>query len=319
MDMTRLTNLDVRHLLALTAVVEEGTFGGAADSLGFSQAAISQQIAALEKVLGQPVFDRPGGPRRPTLTPAGEVFLVHARAILARLDMADSQLTELATGRGGLLRVGTFQSASVKLLPSVVSTLKQESPGLDITLVESDDNPELIEKLLAGELDVSFVVGPIIDDRLETVHLATDPFVIVTHIDDPAAREARFPLKALDGLGTIGQEQNSSCQVLIENNLRAAGVTPKFVFRSNDNGAVQAMVRAGMGPAVMPLLTLDLNDPTVRVLPLDPPVPPREILIAYSKQRTHPPVADRFIEIAVATCSDSTWPHPSKLAASAIR
>ena len=98
--MKRLANVDVRHLLALTAVVDEGTFGGAADALGFSQAAISQQIAALEKVIGQPVFDRPGGPRRPTLTPAGEVFVVHARAILARLELADSQLTDLVSGRG---------------------------------------------------------------------------------------------------------------------------------------------------------------------------------------------------------------------------
>lgn len=312
MNMQRLANLDVRHLLAFTAVVDEGTFGGAADVLGFSQAAISQQIASLEKVLGQPLFDRPGGPRRPTLTPAGDVFVTHARAILARLELADSHLQELATGQGGLLRVGTFQSASVKLLPQVVSILKQESPGLDITLVESDDNPELIDKLLAGELDVSFVVGPLNDDRLETVHLATDPFVIVAHVDDPAAKGTAFPLRALDGLGTVGQEQNSSCQVLIEQNLRAAGVTPKFVFRSNDNGAVQAMVRAGMGPAVMPLLTLDVSDPTVRILPLDPPVPPREILVAYNKQRTHPPVADRFIEIAVQTCSEKSVSRSSR-------
>ncbi len=301
MIMPTVHDVEIRHLAALRAVAEEGSFGRAAQRLGFSQAAISQQIAGLEKAVGQPVFDRPKGPRSPQITPAGRLLLRHAESILDRLDAAAEELAELSAGISGRLVVGTFQSVSVKLLPSVVGLVRAETPGVDIRLFETDDNDELVQRLVSDELDLSFLIGPVTDDRVETVELCRDPFVLLLPADVDAAGSARFPLADLAGRPMVGQ-QASSCQNLIDGGLQAAGVSPNYVFRSNDNGAVQAMVRAGMGPAILPLLAIDTDDPGVQVREPDPPLEPRTILIGQRRGRTRTAAADRFVELARATC-----------------
>ena len=85
-------DLEIKHLVALQAVAGERSFGRAAERLGFTQSAISQQIAALDRVVGEPVFDRPGGPRPVELTPAGQVLLAHAEAVLRQLRQAEEEV-----------------------------------------------------------------------------------------------------------------------------------------------------------------------------------------------------------------------------------
>src|SRR6478672_12201374 len=112
--------LELRHLIALKAIAEHGTFGRAAKELGYTQSAISQQIATLERIVGQRLIDRPGGPRPVSLTEAGELLLRHADAIVARLQAAQADLHALRSGEAGRLRVGTFQSAGARLLPEII-------------------------------------------------------------------------------------------------------------------------------------------------------------------------------------------------------
>ncbi len=300
--MPGLRSTDIRQLATLVAVAEEGSFGRAADALGFSQAAVSQQVAALEKAVGMKLFDRPGGPRAAVLTPAGSLLLEHAREVLGRLDVAGRQLADLAAGLGGRLDVGTFQSASVALLPAVVAQLRREAPEVDIVLHETDVNDDLLRGLLSGELDVAFMLGPLDDPRIEVTHLCDDPFVAVTPADGCSLRSTgkagAISLGGLDGFPVIGQNADDSCQVLIDDGLKARGVTPRYVFRSNDNAAIQAMVTAGMGAAVMPLLAVDQDDPTVHIHPLRPALEPREICVALRRDRTHAPAALRLVELA---------------------
>ena len=182
-----LQDIEIRHLSALKAVAEEGSFGRAATRLGFSQSAVSQQIAALERAVGSPVFDRPGGPKRVELTPTGALLLEHAEAILGRIVTASDDLDRLRTGSAGHLTVGTFQSVSVRILPSVVKAMRAERPGVEIRLHESDDHEAIIEQLLAGSLDVAFVVARIEDPRLDITELFFDPFVAVTARGDGGA------------------------------------------------------------------------------------------------------------------------------------
>lgn len=297
-------NVDLRHLRALRAVAEEGSFVGAADLLGFSQAAISQQIAGLEKAVGTPVFDRPGGPRPVTLTPAGRLLLLHADAIVDRLAGAEQELADLVSGTAGRLVVGTYQSVSVQLLPELVREMRTDMPDIDIHLVERADNDQLIEDLLAGLLDVTFLTGPYVDSRLEVIELGIDPFVVVLAADSDLARANRgkaLPTSALVGLPMVGQH-DCDCQQAIDDGLRTTGIRPHYVFRSNDNGAMQGMIRAGMGPGVMPLLAVDTNDPGVVVKQLDPPLDPRTILIALRKGATALPAAGKFVRIARSGC-----------------
>ena len=308
MGVTGLHDVDVRQLSTLRAVAEEGSFGRAAAVLGYSQAAVSQQVAALERTIGAKLFDRPGGPRAAVLTPAGRLLLGHAEAVLARLDLAGRQLADLAAGVGGRIDVGTFQSASVALLPRVVARLRREAPEVDIVLHETDVNAELVDGLLADELDVAFVLRPLDDERLHVTHLCDDPFVAVTPADacplEGVGHGLAMPVDMLDGFAVVGQNAADSCQVLIDDELKARGVMPRYVFRTNDNAAVQAMVTARMGSAVMPLLAVDADDPTVHLHPLDPPLEPREICVAYRADRSHAPAALRLVDLAVAYTPD---------------
>src|SRR5689334_10918861 len=123
-----LRDVEIRQLRALQAVAEEGSFGRAAERLGFTQSAISQQIAALERAVGDKVFDRPGGPKRVELTPTGQVLLEYAGALLAELRVAEDNLRSLRAGEIGRLVVGSMQSVSVNVLPEVLGQLRQERP-----------------------------------------------------------------------------------------------------------------------------------------------------------------------------------------------
>ena len=109
--------LELRHLVALVAVADAGTISRAAEELGYTQSAVSQQIAALEKAVGAPVFDRPGGPRPLRLTEPGEALLAHARAVLAPAARRRGRRPGGARRRAGRLRVGTVQSAGTRILP----------------------------------------------------------------------------------------------------------------------------------------------------------------------------------------------------------
>ncbi len=296
--------IEFRHLRALVAVAEEGSFIGAADLLGFSQAAISQQIAGLESAVGQRLFDRPGGPRPVTLTPAGRLLLKHAGAIATRMATAEQEMTDLVSGTAGRLTIGTYQSVSVQLLPALVREMRDVAPDLGIHLVEHDYNSQLIDDLLAGDIDVAFLTGPYEDSRLAISELGIDPFVVVLPAKGPLVQRHRgktFPTRELLGVPMVGQHQGGD-QTTIDKALRSTGVTPNYVFRSNDNGAVQGMVRAGMGPAIMPLLAVDTSDPGIAVRTLEPPLEPRTILIAVPAGTTPMPAAERFIRIAKTEC-----------------
>jgi len=299
MDMQTFRELETRHLIALDAVATEGTFGRAAERLGYTQSAVSQQIAAFERLIGGPLFDRPGGPRPVELTPLGELMLTHARDVLRRIDAIADDVDRFRSGDAGRLDIGTFQSISVAVLPNVVHDLRRDRPGLVIRPFESDSEEELVEKLLAAELDLTFMVGPL-PDGLDGRVLYRDPFVVVAPLE--AVDDGPMCVHRLVSEPLIGQQDNA-CHRTMDAALRAAGCTPEYVFRTNDNSAVVAMVRAGMGMAVMPLLALDLNDTTVALRALDPPIPERVISLAWRTGRTLSPAAERFVAVSAEAFS----------------
>jgi DNA-binding transcriptional LysR family regulator len=229
-----------------------------------------------------------------TLTPLGELLVSHARAVLKRVDAAATDIERFQAGAIGRIDIGTFQSVSTALLPSLLARLRAERPQLEARLVEDDDHDELLRQTLEGHLDVSFLVGDTPPD-IETIDLIVDPFVVVALPD--AVGEGAVAAPLLNDTPLIG-EQDSPCQRMVDDGLRAVGVIPDYVFRTSDNSAIVAMVRAGMGMAVVPLLSVELEDPRVAVRHLDPPIPPRHISIGWRRGRTLSPAASRLIEIA---------------------
>ena len=294
--------IELRHLVALQAVADEGSFGRAARSLGYTQSAISQQIAALERIVGQKLIDRPGGPRPVTLTDAGSLLLTHARGINARLAAAEADLDALGAGDSGPLRIGTYQSVGARVLPTLLNEFRAEWPKIDIGLVESHDDRELLELVERGDVDVTFCVFPLEPGPFESVELMRDPYVLVVPADSPFVKRGKTPtLREILDQPLISYRTCRTTQ-RVEERLRLAGRDPDVVFRSDDNGTVQALVASGVGVALVPRLTVDPADESIAVVELGDRVPPRIIGVAWRSDRQLTPAARMFIEVAQTVC-----------------
>src|SRR5262249_32802816 len=176
--------VEIRHLAALRAVAEEGTFGAAALRLGYAQSAISQQIAALERHVGRRLFDRPGGSRPVTLTRAGELLLEHAESIMTRLAAARIDLDSLADEDVNRpIRVGAYQTVASVILPLILQELGADPGEVEFDLRESNDDTELLQLLERGELDVAFAELPLPDGPLEATALLDDPYLLLVPED----------------------------------------------------------------------------------------------------------------------------------------
>lgn len=294
--------LELRHLIALKAVAEEGSFGRAATRLGYTQSAISQQIAVLERIVGQRLIDRPGGSRAISLTEAGQLLLTHADGIAARLQAAQADLSALAVGDAGPLRIGTYQSVGARVLPTLLRSFHAAWPKIDVTLVESADDRELLRLVERGEVDLSFVVYPLRPGPFESVELMRDPYVLLTPEDSALARRDRPPtLREIVELPLIGYR---SCRTTeqVEERLRVTGREPRVVFRSDDNYTVQGMVAAGIGVALVPLLTVDPSDARIAVIGLGDRVPARLIGIAWHRDRLRTAASNAFVQAAQSLC-----------------
>jgi DNA-binding transcriptional LysR family regulator len=288
--------IELKHLSTFVAIAEERSFGKAADRLGYTQSAVSQQIAILEKAVGLPVFLRPGGPRPVELTDAGRVLHDHATTILGQVRDADSELEGFRQGIRGRLRIASFQSVSVKVLPPVARALSSELPDVDIDLVEIDDPVRIVECIRRRELDAAFLIAGHVEHEFCERVLFTDPYVAI-------ASPGRLPdgavtSEALAGHDLIGQPTDDLCQLRVDRGLRQAGLQPTYVFRSADNAAVQAMARAGRGVAVMPRLAVDQHDPEISIHDASAIVGPRTIVVIWREGPAVAPAVDRFVELA---------------------
>jgi molybdate transport repressor ModE-like protein len=294
--------VELRHLAALQAVAEEGSFGRAAERLGYTQSAVSQQIQALERIVDQRLVERPGGPRRVSLTEAGELLLRHAAGIVARLQAAQADLAAFAEGSAGTLRVGTYQSVGARVLPRLLREFTEAWPSVSVQLTEWSDDGHLLGLVERGELDFSFVMLPVEEGPFEPVELMLDPHVLVVPADSELARRHKPPsLREVAGMPLIG---NRLCRSVhqVETRLRDAGVEPQIVFRSDDNGTIQGLVAAGVGVALVPLLTVDTGHEGTAVLALAD-VPPRRIGIAWHRDRYRSPAALAFVDLARDVCA----------------
>jgi DNA-binding transcriptional LysR family regulator len=305
MEADRLSGVELRHFLALQAISAHGSFGRAAKALGYTQSAISQQIAALERAVGEKLVERPGGPRQVSLTEAGKLLLRHAEAIIARMKAAQADLAAFTEGEAGPLRVGTYQSVGARLLPALVRRFKEQFPRVNVQLSESAIDDELEARLERGEVDLSFVMLPMNEAPLEAVQLLADPYVLIVPVHSPLAGRAQPPsLREIARQPLIGYRQCRS-MAAIETAIRRAGAEPGIVFRSDDNGTVQGLVGAGVGVALVPQLTLQPTDGSLEVVQTGDLLPPRLIGIAWHRDRYRTPAARAFVEMAQTLCADN--------------
>lgn len=316
MELDQWLGIEIRHLAALQAVAEEGSFRGAAGRLGYTQSAISQQIATLERIVGAKLLDRPGGPRAVSLTDAGRLLLRHADAMIARLKAARADVAAMVEGGAGSLRVGTFQSAGARLLPDLMRRFREAWPAVSVQLTESASDPELLSAVERGDLDLSFVMPPLPEGPFAFTELMRDPWVVLVPADSPLAARERLSLREIAELPLIGARLCRSREQ-VHSHFRSAGLDPSYVFHSDENNTIHGMVAAGAGVGLIPRLAYDAKDERVAAIELGPRVPPRVIALAWHRDRYRSPAATAFVEFARDLCSsfDFGAPEPALSAA----
>jgi molybdate transport repressor ModE-like protein len=304
MEPDRWLGLDLRHLVALKAIADEGSFGKAAERLGYTQSAVSQQIATLERIVGLRLVERPGGPRPISLTEAGRILLRHAEAIEARLQAAKADMKALEAGDAGRLRVGTFQSVGTRILPTLLRRFSDSHPQVEVILRESLHEQELLDMVERGELDLTFWALPVAEGVYDSVELLTDPYVLVVPAGSPLASLKRTPTLKEIVLQPLISFNHCASTLEMESTLASTGREPNVLFRSDNNGTVQGLVGAGVGISVAPRLTVDEDDPSIEIVDLRGRVPPRVIALVWHRDRHLTPAAEAFVEAAKTVCSE---------------
>ncbi|MFJ9521665.1 LysR family transcriptional regulator [Kitasatospora sp. NPDC101801] len=247
---------DSRHIRTFHEVVTAGSYSAAARALGYTQPAITQQIKALERVVGVPLFTRAGRGLR--LTEAGEALARHAEVILGDLRAAQQQLGALARLRAGRVRVCAFPSANATLIPAAMARLLAEHPGVRVELLEAEP-PESVQRLLRGECDIALAFhypgAPVeVPPELVETPLMEDQLTVLLPVGHPLARRHAVRLTDLTEERWIAGCPR--CRANLLQVCAAQGFAPDVVFTTDDNLAVQSLVAAGVGIALMPALVL---------------------------------------------------------------
>jgi DNA-binding transcriptional LysR family regulator len=293
--------LDVKRMRVLKEVAAHGSFSAAAEALAYTQSAVSQQIAALEREAGATLVER--NARGVRLTDAGRALLVHTDAILARLADAEAELEAIAGLRGGRLRLVSFASAGATIMPRAIARFRKLHPAVELTL-EPEEPLDGISRVKAGECDIALTVEAAsarpVDDGVERTHLLDDPMFVCLPEGHPLAHKPNLRLADLAGdawmLGSI--ESCPDSQILISACQRA-GFEPQIAFHSDDYLAIQGFVAAGVGVSLIPDLALISvrDDVVIRSLGAKPPI--RRILAATLREGYCSPATQAMLEVLV--------------------
>jgi DNA-binding transcriptional LysR family regulator len=292
--------LDVRRMRVLREVAVRGSFSAAAEALSFTQSAVSQQIAALEREAGTTLVQR--NARGVRLTEAGEALVRHADAILARLSEAEAELEAIAGVRGGRLRLAAFESAGATLMPLAIAAFRRNHPGVELSMIMAEPE-ESLPLLRAGELDLVLAFDsharPEEAEGIARTHLISDPMFIVLPSDHPLAHKRSLRIADLAGDPWIAGSYDCECNRLINRACAIAGFEPRIVFQTDDYTAMQGFVAAGVGVSLIAELGLTTirDDIVVRNLGRDAPV--REIYAATLHGAHRTPATQAMLDILV--------------------
>ena len=277
---------ELRHLQVFRAVAHLGSLSAAAESLAYTQPAVSQQMSALERRAGTPLLERTT--RGVRLTDAGEALLRHAEQILAQQALAERELEAIAGLRGGRVRMATFPSAGAALAPAAVSLFSSRYPEVELSVLEAEPE-DSVPMLRAGELEVAIVGEDVrpegygaLYDGLDLHHLFDEPRYALLPREHRLSRRARLRLKDLAAEVRIelGRTPLRHGRVYLAPGPEPRAGEPRVAFRSDDINVVQGMVAAGAGIAVVPELTLTNLRADLTVRDLGRSAPMRSIAAA---------------------------------------
>ncbi len=291
--------LDLRHLDALAAVAAAGSVTRAAEQLGYTQSAVSQQIQALERITGAQLIARARGARGVELTEAGRRLLRHADAIRAQVAVARDDVAAAVRAEDGIVRIGSVPSVARLLVTPIAVALRDAASRIVLHVEESYRSDVLLGRLVQGELDVVF--APIVDELpgVEAVELLRDGHVLVVPAGDPLARLGR-PIGAADlrGRRMIAKDCPTPAHQALEAALARLEVETETVARAHDGLTIQELVAAGVGISVMPRLLADPGDLRISLVPVDHLLPVRRIGVHVRSEADRPAAVTRIVGLS---------------------
>ncbi|MER5349217.1 LysR family transcriptional regulator [Kitasatospora sp. NPDC002551] len=287
--------MDMAWLDVFRTTARLGSFTAAGEHLGFTQSAISRQIAALEAEFGAQLFDRLA--RGVRLTEHGRTLLPHAEAMLDRLDGSRQELaalTELGLGR---LRVGAFDSANAALLPAALAAFRTAHPGIGIALTEGL-SADLLERLRDGAIDLAVVAAypghPYDTEQFELRPLVEDPVLVALPPDHPLAARDRLRLAELADEPWIAASRHPESTLLAA--CVRSGFRPRIAYEVAAWTAKLGLVAAGFGATLIPAMAARATRPDVALVPLHPEdTPVRVVRTATLRGRSAPPAVTAFL------------------------
>ncbi|GGU84337.1 LysR family transcriptional regulator [Lentzea flava] len=290
--------LDLGRLKALHAVATHGTVGAAAEVLGYTPSAVSQQIAKLERETRTTLLERQG--RGVRLTDAALLLADTAGQVLKLVEEAEVALEEQRGAAIGRLCIGSFATAARGLLPDVLAALIEQHPALDVRLTEIDP-PQATEAVARGELDLAIVHDwqntPLpVPESLSRVHVADDVAEVLIPAANPLSQKEFLEPADLAGERWMCQPEGSICNDWLVRTFHGAGFEPELAYRISEYRTQMALLAKGIGVALIPRLGRGEVPDNVRVVPLRP-TPTRRLYAVWRTQASRRPAIKAALDV----------------------
>ncbi|WP_148612717.1 LysR family transcriptional regulator [Nocardioides rubriscoriae] len=275
--------IDLAALRSLSAVDTHGSVVAAADALGYTPSAVSQQVKRLERQTGVTLLERVG--RGVMLTEDGRHLLDTGGRLLDDLEQVESQLHRRAGVVAGHLRIAAFSTAMRGLVATAVRGLLDAHPDLRVSLVEHEPW-DTIDLVATGQLELGLVhtwgdVAIDVPDHLVRTSVAQDVADVVVHRDHPLARRPRVTPADLVDEGWIATPEGTICRQWLGRMYDGTGRRPRIAHVAMEFDSHLALVRAGLGIALVPRLGRAELDDQLVALPAHDPVPTREVVAVH--------------------------------------
>ena len=295
--------LNVTRIGVLREVARHGSFSSAAESLGYTQPAVSRQVATLEAETGAVLVTRAANGAR--LTDAGEVLVRHAEVIFAALDDAENELRAVMGLEAGRVRLATFSSAAASIVPLAIARFREIHPNVELA-VEIIEEEESIPRLRCGELDIALSndAASAPDDLIERILLFDDPMYVALPTGHRLAQRPKLRLGDLaEESWMLGTTTTCPDARMFKRACHAAGFEPSISFENDDYHAILGFVAAGVGIALIPDLAARAARQDVVIRSLGKGAPVRQVMAAVPAGY-RAPAAAAMLEVLLAVGSE---------------
>ncbi len=290
--------MDLGQLRYFNKIVEHRSFTRAAKDCSVSQPALSQQIAKLEKELGQPLFERQG--RTIRMTPAGQVLQNHAQKILQLVEDAKRQITD--DGQTGQICVSATPTIAPYFFPELLEGVTSQFPKADFSLIETGADA-LIELCLKGELDVGILaISPLVKrsaSHLSFASLIEEELLLAIPAQHPLVKKTRIHLKDVAQNNFLKLPANCSLSLTIDSFLHRKKFHPKSITRVQQLATLKTMISSGYGVSLVPKMAAKDSSGKIIYRSLSGEQPRREIALCWNSKRYQSELLSNFLKALI--------------------